>query len=105
MIQSQSDGIGLLISLQIIMMNIQEQHYLYLTVHSTKYNFYHLTQGKQPFDIYYQCFRTILHVLEQIQATVWVDPGLIQEQINAITTIPSIPSATEICQAKVEAKE
>ena len=65
MIQSQSDGIGLLNSLQIIMTNVQEQHYIYLTVHSMKLNFFHLTQGKQPLDTYYQCFNTILCVLEQ----------------------------------------
>ena len=66
--------------------------------------FSRLTQGQQ-LDIYYQCFNTILCVLEQMQAMVWDKPGLIQEQINAIATVPSIPSATEIHQAKVEAKE
>ena len=104
-IQSQSDGIRLLNSFQIIMMNVQEQCYIYLTVHLTKFNFSHLTQGKQPLDIYYQHFNMILHVLKQMQAMAWDDPGLNQEQINAIATMPMIPSTAESHQAKAEAKE
>ena len=70
-----------------------------------KYNFFHLTQGKQPLDIYCQHFNAILHVPEQTQAMVWDELGLIQERINAIATVPLIPSATEVHQAKAEARE
>ena len=44
----------------------------------------------------------ILHVLKQMQAMVSDDPGLIQEQINAIETMPTIPSAAETWPAKAE---
>ena len=73
-IQAQSDGIGLLNSLQVIMMNVQEQHYLNLTMHSAKFNFFHLTQGKQPLDIYYQHFNAILCVLEQTHQMTQAEP-------------------------------
>ena len=87
------------------MMNGQEQCYIHLMVHLTKFNFFHLTQGKQPSDTYYQHFNTILRVLEEMPATVWDDPGLIQEWINAIATMSMVPSAAETRQAKAEAKQ
>ena len=74
-------------------------------VHLIKFNFFHLTQGKKPLDTYYQHYHTILHVLEQTQAYMFLnkhrlqfadDPGLIQEQINTIATaLTMIPSAAD----------
>ena len=46
-VKMDSDGICLLSKIQIIMLNVQEQQYLPLTIRQTKYNFYHLSQGKQ----------------------------------------------------------
>ena len=53
-IRMDSDGICLLNEIQIIMLNVQEQWYLPLTIHQTKYNIYHLSQGKQSLEQYYQ---------------------------------------------------
>ena len=53
-IRMESDGICLLNEIQLIMLNVQEQRYLPLSIHQTKYNFYHLSQGKQTLEQYYQ---------------------------------------------------
>ena len=39
-IRMDSDGIHLLNEILIIMLNVQEQQYLLLTIHQTKYNFF-----------------------------------------------------------------
>ena len=61
-IRMDSDGIHLLNEIQIIMLNVQEQQYLLLTIHQRKCNFYHLSQGKQSLEQYYQWFNMLLCV-------------------------------------------
>ena len=100
-----SDGIHLLNEIQIIMLNVQGQEYLVLTIHQTKYNFYHLSQGKQSLEQYYQWFNMRLHVLEQTQSTLWNDPGLIQDRLTTCAIDVTAPMATELTQAQNEAKE
>ena len=47
----------------------------------------------------------ILWVLKQTQATVWDNPGSIQECIRTIVADPTVPTAVETRQAKADAKE
>ena len=84
-IRMDSNGICLLNEILLTMLNGQEQRYLPLTIHQTKYNIYHLSQGKQSLEQYYQWFNTLLHVLEQTQSTLWNDPGLIQDRLTTIS--------------------
>ena len=53
-IRMESDDIHLLNEMQLIMLNVQEQQYLPISIHQTTYNFYHLSQGKQTLEQYYQ---------------------------------------------------
>ena len=100
-----ADGILLLNEIQIIMLNVQEQQYLLLTIHQTKYNFYHLSQGKQSLEQYYQWFNMLLRVLEQTQSTLWNDPGLIQDRLTTFAHNVNEPMAAEMTQAQDEAKD
>ena len=104
-IRMDSDGICLLNEIQIITLNVQEQWYLQLTIHQTKYNFYHLSQGKQSLEQYYQWFNMLLCVLEQTQSTLWNDPGLIQDRLTTFANDVIVPMAAEMTQAQNEAKE
>ena len=63
-IRMDSDGVHLLNEIELIMLNVQEQRYLLLSIHQTKYNVYHLLQGKQSLEQYYQWFNMLVHVLE-----------------------------------------
>ena len=83
-IRMESDGIHFLNEIQLIMLNVQEQRYLPLSIHQTKYNFYHLSQGKQTLEQYFQRFNTLRRILEQTQSTLWNDLGLVQEWLTTI---------------------
>ena len=104
-IRMDSDGVHLLNEIELIMLNVQEQRYLLLSIHQTKYNFYHLLQGKQSLEQYYQWFNMLVHVLEQTQLTLWNDPGLIQDRLTTIAIDVTAPMALEMTQAQNEAKE
>ena len=71
----------------------------------TKYNFYHLSQGKQTLEQYYQRFNKLLCILEQTQSTLWNDPGLVQEWLTTIAIDAMALTALEHTQAQNEAKE
>ena len=58
------------------MLNVQEQRYLPLTIHQTKYNFYHLSQGKQSLEQYYQWFNMLLRAWNKPNQHLWNDPAL-----------------------------
>ena len=87
------------------MLNVQEQRYLPLTIHKTKYNFYHLSQGKQSPEHYYQQFNMHLCVFKQTQSTLWNDPGLIQDWLTTIAINVAAPMGVEMTQAQNEAKQ
>ena len=66
---------------------------------------YHLSQGKQTLERYYQQFNMLLRMLEQTQSTLWNDPGLIQDRLTTIAIDATAPIALELTQAQNEAKE
>ena len=64
-----------------------------------------VSQGKQSLEQYYRWLNMLFHLLEQIQSTLWNDPGLIQDRLTTIAISVTAPTAVEMTQAQNEAKE
>ena len=81
--RAASDGLQLLIAIKDLMLNVQEQKYIPLSIHIAKRQFFLLSQGRNTVGEYYEQFKNQTDVLSHIGAGIGDDEAIMKQVLRS----------------------
>ena len=104
--KQDSNGLELLVAIKDLLYNVQDRKYVPLSIHLAKRQFYLNSQGHSvSIANYYEQFNNTIDMLEHCGASLGEDDGIITKVLEHHDIEPSMATATQKENMRIEAQE